>query len=284
MQLVNSFDVEPWWTSTPACIDPSEWGTMSDRSEAPMHAYLDLCDEAGVKSTFFFIGWYAKNFPAMVREVVARGHEIGCHSLTHEDIDTLTTAEFRENTIQAKAMIEDAAGIGIDAYRAPCFSFPPARTRELLSELVDLGFGLDSSITTAGRIHGGGHAKADFPKPQNLKASLGVDIFEVPVPGVKIGNRELTVFGGGYLRMAPRPVLNMLARNEAYQVLYLHPHDFDLDLPPLPRSGPVAQMRRKLHVGDLRRKLLDLFAASDVKTCGQLRDEHLISATTASAA
>lgn len=237
-----------------------------------MHTYLDICDEAGVKSTFFFLGWYAGRFPGMVREAVRRGHEIGCHSLNHEDVSGLTLAEFRANTILAKKMIEDAGGVAVSAYRAPCFSFPPKRTYELLQELVELGFTLDSSITTAGRIHGGGHEKSEFPAPANLLEKLGVDIFEVPVPGVKIATREVTVFGGGYLRIMPRPILNLMVRNQSYQVLYLHPHDFDRALPPLPRGSIVAQMRRRLHVGDLRRKLIELFAASEVKTCGQVRD------------
>jgi polysaccharide deacetylase family protein (PEP-CTERM system associated) len=270
MLLVNSFDVEPWWTSTPACVDPADWGGMPDRSAGPMAEYLDICDEAGVKSTFFFVGWYAKTFPERVREVVARGHEVGCHSLMHEDVSTQTIAEFRETTRAAKQIIEDAAGVAVEAYRAPSFSFPPARSRELLSELVDQGFRIDSSITTAGRIYGGGHAADLYPAPMHLGASLGIDIFEVPVPGVKILGRDLTVFGGGYLRLAPNAVLNHLARRETYQVLYLHPHDFDPDLPPLPNSGALSQMRRKLNVGSIRHKLMDLFANAEVATCGEL--------------
>lgn len=270
MLLVNTLDVEPWWTSTPACVAPEDWKDMSDRSEAPLREYMDLCDAAGVKCTFFFVGWYAENFPDRVREAVARGHEVGCHSLMHEDIATLSDSEFRVSTREAKDRIEQVVGSAIQAYRAPCFTFPPERTTTLLHELVDLGFTIDSSITTAGRIHGGGHSKADFPAPRNLKDTHGVDIFEIPVPGVNVGGRDLTVFGGGYLRLAPRAVLNHLARQEEYQVLYLHPHDFDLDLPPLPVGGPIAQLRRRLHVGDIRRKVIDLFEANTVVSCGQL--------------
>jgi len=273
MLLVNSLDVEPWWTSTPACVSPDEWGSMPDRSEAPLKEYLDLCDEAGVKGTFFFIGWYADKFPERIREVLARGHEIGCHSLLHEDLAELTDEEFRATTAEAKDRIEQAVGEKIFAYRAPCFTMPADRAPSMLGELHEMGFRIDSSISTAGRIHGGGHSKQQFPGPMNLKATLGVDIAEIPVPGVRIGHREWTVFGGGYLRLVPRLLLNELAKREHYQVLYLHPHDFDHELPPLPRGGPIAQLRRKLHVGDIRRKVLDLFAMSTVKTCGDLARE-----------
>ena len=274
MLLVNTFDVEPWWASSPGCIHVSEWVNMTDRSERPIYKHLDLCDEMQVKCTFFFLGWYAMKLPEIVREVVRRGHEIGCHSLTHEDMTGLTTSEFRMNTIEAKTIIEDAASSRVTAYRAPCFSFPPGRTHELLLELANLGFTIDSSITTAERIHGGGHRRDKFPGPGNLLTTMGIDIFEVPVPGVKILNREFTAFGGGYLRMIPRPMLNIMTRNEDYQVLYLHPHDYDRHLPPLPKGGIVAQMRRRLQVGDLRSKLKDLYSKSVVMTCGQLRDKY----------
>lgn len=274
MLLVNSFDVEPWWASTPPCIDPSEWGGMPDRSERPMAEYLDLCDQAGVRSTFFFIGWYARTFPERVREVVARGHEVGCHSLMHEDVSTQTDQAFRAATRDAKAMIEDAGGVPVEAYRAPSFSFPPARVAELLGILVDLGFTTDSSITTAGRVYGGGHSADEYPGPMHLGTRMGLDLVEVPVPGARIAGRELAVFGGGYLRLAPRALVTHLARRESYQVLYLHPHDFDRRLPPLPNTGRLSNLRRTLRIGDLREKLLDLFAMSDVRTCGDLAAEH----------
>lgn len=274
MLLVNTFDVEPWWATVPPCVSLAHWDDMPDRSEAPLRQYLDLCDEAGVKCTFFFIGWYARRFPKRIEEVVRRGHEAGCHSLNHEDVATLSTARFRQTTAEAKALIEDAAGAPVIAYRAPSFSFPPERCGELIGVLSSLGFTIDSSISTAGRIHGGGFNNQIFPKPANLKSIYGVDIFEVPVPGVSLFGRQLQVFGGGYLRLAPRMLLNRLARRETYQVLYVHPHDFDNDLPPLPNGGPLLDLRRRINVGDIRRKLLDLFAGSDVRSCKQLLDEN----------
>ena len=178
MLLVNTFDVEPWWSTVPQCIDTELWADMPDRSEGPLRDYLDLCDEAGVKCTFFFVGWYAKRFPKRVADVVRRGHEVGCHSFFHEDISTLSTRQFREGTREAKAIIEDAGGIRALAYRAPSFSFPPNRSGELFGELFDLGFTIDSSITTAGRIYGGGFSRELFPAPSSLLNIYGVDIFE----------------------------------------------------------------------------------------------------------
>jgi peptidoglycan/xylan/chitin deacetylase (PgdA/CDA1 family) len=243
---------------------------MPDRSEVPLYEYLDLCDEADVKCTFFFIGWYAKCFPKRVEEVVRRGHEVGCHSLFHEDVATMSTLQFRDSTREAKAIIEDAGGTRVFAYRAPSFSFPPARCAELLGVLSGLGFTIDSSITTAGRIYGGGFSADKFSAPANMLSTFGVDIFEIPVPGVTFAGREFSVFGGGYLRLTPNFLLDLCTRLEEFQVLYLHPHDFDLDLPNLPNGGLMSNFRRRVNVGSLRNKVQKLFAMCDVKTCGEL--------------
>ena len=270
MLLVNTCDVEPWWSTVPPCIGIERWDDMPDRSEAPLNDYMDLCDEAGVKCTFFFLGWYAKRFPKRVADVVRRGHEVGCHSLYHEDVATLSTEQFRQSTRQAKAIIEDAGGITVAAYRAPSFSFPPDRCSELLGELSALGFTIDSSITTAGRVYGGGFAKELFRMPASLKDLYGVDIFEVPVPGVTLAGRDISIFGGGYLRLAPGLLLKRLAQRESYQVLYLHPHDFDLDLPPLPNGSALSNVRKRIRIGKLRDKVLMLFRECEVLSCGEL--------------
>ena len=270
MLLVNTFDVEPWWATVPPCIDIDLWDDMPDRSEAPLYEYLDLCDEAGVKCTFFFIGWYAKRFPKRVLEVLSRGHEVGCHSLFHEDVATMSTLQFRESTREAKAMIEDACGARVFAYRAPSFSFPPTRYAELLAELSGLGFTIDSSVTTADRIYGGGFTSDTFSAPSSMLRAYGVDIFEIPVPGVKIVGREFSVFGGGYLRLTPNFLLDIFIHLEDFQVLYLHPHDFDSELPNLPNCGSMSNFRRSINLGSLRHKVQKLFAVCDVKACGEL--------------
>lgn len=270
MLLVNTFDVEPWWATVPPCVRTQDWNEMPDRSEAPLHQYLDLCDEAGVKCTFFFVGWYAKRFPKRIAEVVRRGHEAGCHSLYHEDVATLSTKRFRDSTREAKAIIEDAGGTRVIAYRAPSFSFPPDRCSELIGELATLGFTIDSSITTAGRIYGGGFAEQQFPAPVSLMDIYGVDIFEVPVPGVTLAGRNLPIFGGGYLRLAPRFLLNRLTQREDYHVLYLHPHDFDPNLPNLPNSSALSNARKRIRLGSLRDKVLMLFEQCEVRSCGEL--------------
>jgi polysaccharide deacetylase family protein (PEP-CTERM system associated) len=270
--LVNSFDVEPWWTTVPPTVDRSMWDSMPDRSEQPLRDYLDLCDVAGVRCTFFFIGWYARRFPDRVRAVTERGHEAGCHSLWHEDVAQMSVAAFRASTADAKAAIEDATGAAVISYRAPSFSIPTEDPAPFFETLAELGFEIDSSISTAARIHGGGFSAEHVAGPMSLGPVYGVDIFEIPVPGVSLLGREVQLFGGGYLRLAPQALLNAFASREAYQVLYMHPHDFDADLPDLPGAGRADNLRRRLRIGDPAAKVLRLLTASDAVNCRELRD------------
>lgn len=270
MQLVNTFDVEPWWATVPPCVSEDVWDTMKDRSEAPLHYYLGLCDAARVRCTFFFVGWHARRFPALVRQVVAAGHEVGCHSLHHRDVATLSDEEFVADTREAKAILEDVAGSAVIAYRAPSFSFPPHRAASLMKILWGLGFRIDSSISTARRIHGGGFDKAKFLVPGYLDDSLGSHMFEVPIPGVELMGNELQLFGGGYLRLTPSFVLNQLVRREKYQVMYVHPHDFDNNLPNLPNGSALSNMRRRIRLGSLQEKVKMLFEQCEVRSCVEL--------------
>ncbi|WP_235911907.1 polysaccharide deacetylase family protein [Mesorhizobium xinjiangense] len=49
--------------------------------------YLDMCDELGIKATYFVPGYDAEQHPDLVREIVARGHEVAAHGYLHEGWD-----------------------------------------------------------------------------------------------------------------------------------------------------------------------------------------------------
>jgi polysaccharide deacetylase family protein (PEP-CTERM system associated) len=247
-----------------------DWDELPDRSEAPLREFLDLCEEHRVECTFFFVGWYGRRYPKRVQEVVRRGHEVGCHSLYHEDVARLDPGQFLAATKDALAMLEDAGGVQVQSYRAPSFSIPVTRCVEFFGALSELGFKIDSSVCTAGRIYGGGFDPAEFLGPANLREMYGMDLFEVPVPGVRIAGRSVQLFGGGYLRLAPAALVRKFAATERYQVLYLHPHDLDKNVPEIPGAGWTMNLRRRLGWGDLREKLRFLFATSTVKSCRQL--------------
>jgi peptidoglycan/xylan/chitin deacetylase (PgdA/CDA1 family) len=56
-----------------------------DDGPHPQHtpAILDILDRHGLKAVFFLVGERAARHPDLVREIIARGHEIGNHTQTH---------------------------------------------------------------------------------------------------------------------------------------------------------------------------------------------------------
>ena len=59
------------------------WLTIDDGPSADTPAILDLLDAHGAKATFFLVGVRAVAQPALVRDIVRRGHGIGNHSMSH---------------------------------------------------------------------------------------------------------------------------------------------------------------------------------------------------------
>jgi hypothetical protein len=103
----------------------------------------------------------------------------------------------------------------------------------------------------------------------SLANKFDVDIFEIPVPGVSVAGFDIQLFGGGYLRTTPNSLLRIVSRRESYQVLYLHPHDFDNAVPALPGGGVFSNLRRRIKIGSLETKIEDLFRSSRVLSCGE---------------
>jgi peptidoglycan/xylan/chitin deacetylase (PgdA/CDA1 family) len=109
---------------------------------------LDLLDEAGVKATFFLIGWKAKAHPEVVRAIVERGHAIGVHGYSHDRLFALRTPEaVRLDIARAIEAIEAAAGQTPSLFRPPIGHTSPRIARALTAfELTVVGWsvrGLD---------------------------------------------------------------------------------------------------------------------------------------------
>jgi len=87
-------------------------------------ALLDVLDEHGVKATFFSIGHYAAEQPALLREVAARGHAIGNHTYTHVTMPFHTAATIREELRRTTDAIE-AAGVEMARLQGRRLMRPP---------------------------------------------------------------------------------------------------------------------------------------------------------------
>ncbi len=84
-------------------------------------AILDLLDRHGVKAVFFLIGDKVREFPELVREIAARGHELGNHTMSHPQavMWCLGPGRTRREITGCQRAIEEVAGVTPRWFRAP---------------------------------------------------------------------------------------------------------------------------------------------------------------------
>lgn len=74
---------------------------------------LDTLDRYGIKATFFMVGDNVRKYPELYRELVARGHRPGNHTMHHLDGSRSWTMKYVKD-------VEEAAGfIDSDLFRPP---------------------------------------------------------------------------------------------------------------------------------------------------------------------
>jgi polysaccharide deacetylase family protein (PEP-CTERM system associated) len=119
-----SVDVEDWFQvgAFENVIARDDWDGLEQRVERNADAVLALFAEAGVKGTFFTLGWVAERYPALIRRAAEAGHEIASHGWDHKRVFTMSAATFRADLERARIAIEDACGQSPIGYRAPSFS------------------------------------------------------------------------------------------------------------------------------------------------------------------
>ena len=106
---------------------------------------LDELATAGVTATWFFPAWIAEQHPALVRDVAAGGHEIGCLGVDATPLDQLTPDQARDQLREARDRITDAAGTECMLVR-----FPDGKLTEVMIDMAAAaGFTASSSTRAA---------------------------------------------------------------------------------------------------------------------------------------
>lgn len=73
-------------------------------------ALLDLLERYDVRASFFLIGRHVRAFPALAKEITARGHAIGNHTDTHPHLAFLSPGGIAAELARCDAAIEEAVG------------------------------------------------------------------------------------------------------------------------------------------------------------------------------
>jgi len=73
--------------------------------------------------TFFVVGLRAEENPALLRRMVAEGHEIGNHSYSHPNLTYLSASAVDRELCRTSVVVRDATGIRPRFYRPPGGNF-----------------------------------------------------------------------------------------------------------------------------------------------------------------
>jgi peptidoglycan-N-acetylglucosamine deacetylase len=90
---------------------------------------LEVLAKHEVHATFFLVGRYVQQQPAIVREIVKAGHSVGNHTFTHPLLTFKSAAEIRQQLSDCRSAIEDAVGKSSNLFRPPFGGRRPAVLR-----------------------------------------------------------------------------------------------------------------------------------------------------------
>lgn len=251
-------DVEDYFhvTAFAKTLDRGVWNDLEYRAEHNTERVMQLFADAGVKATFFVLGWVAKRSPALIRKIHAAGHEIACHGMSHQLVYKQTREVFHHEAREAKLLLEDLAGCHVRGYRAASYSITN-QSLWALDVLEELGFEYDSSIFPVHHdIYGMRHAPRHPFNPGVGK------LLEVPLTTVEILGNRLPCGGGGYFRIFPYALFKWGLRrvnsvDRLPGVFYFHPWEIDPGQPRLP-AGWRSRFRHYYNLGQTEARLLRL--------------------------
>ncbi len=253
-----SVDVEDWFQvqAFAGTIPRDAWETLEHRVEANTDRILALFDNAGVKATFFTLGWVAERHPALIRRIVAAGHELASHGHGHELVSAIGEAAFRADIRRAKRALEDAGGVAVTGYRAPTFSINP-RTPWAHAVLAEEGHRYSSSVFPVKHdLYGAPEA----PRGPHRPDPAGV--VELPMTTLALGGRNLPLSGGGWFRLAPyaafRAGLRRVNAEGQRGLFYFHPWEVDPGQPRVKAAPLRSRLRHYIGLAGMEAKVARL--------------------------
>jgi polysaccharide deacetylase family protein (PEP-CTERM system associated) len=277
MKITNflTIDVEDYFqvSAFEAVSPPESWDDRELRVERNTEKILEILNEAGVKATFFVLGWVADRCPRLVKKIAAEGHEVASHGYWHRRVNTQDRKKFREDIRKSKIILEDLSGQKVFGYRAPSYSIS-RETFWAFDELYEAGYRYDSSIFP---IHHDFYGMSDWPRfaGKAIKAADGSwrpaekaddgqpSLDEVPITTLQLGEKRIPIAGGGYFRLFPYAItkwgLSRINRMEKKPfVFYLHPWELDPQQPRMEGAGVKSQVRHYLNLGKTEKRFRKL--------------------------
>lgn len=213
---ILTFDIEEWY------IEKAYFGAKVSKYIAYdrlLDQMLQKLDKTGVKGTFFCVGKLAADFPKVVRKIADAGHEIGCHSNTHQWLNKMTMEQAMDDTHSAVDALQQCIGQKVISYRAPAFSIG-CDNKWAFEVLASNGITCDASVFPASRDFGG------FPEFAKVEPTVvkynGIEMHEFPIVTTKLLGKQLAYSGGGYFRFFPYRFVEKEMKQSRYSMAYFH--------------------------------------------------------------
>lgn len=234
-------------------IERSEWNTSECRVVRNVERILELLAVRQTKATFFTLGWIAERYPALVRQIVAQGHELASHGYGHQRASDLSEAAFFADISRAKFILEDLGGMEIKGYRAPSFSIG-AGNLWAFDSLARAGYRYSSSVYPIKHDHYG------MPDSPRFAYKVRPDLLEVPVTTLRVLNRNLPSSGGGYFRLFPYALSKWMLKRVNSQdaqagIFYFHPWEIDVQQPRVAGIGSKTRFRHYVNIARMEGRL-----------------------------
>lgn len=236
---IMTVDLEEWFhiCGVGRRLPPSRWSRLEPRIVDNTLNLLGLFGRHKVRATFFVLGWVARRYGDLVREIVRRGHEIASHGYGHQRVYTLSHDAFRKDVERSLDILAPLITKPIIGYRAPEWSI---RDDSLwaLKILTRLGFRYDASMAPLPIIGNPG-----YPTIVHRRVTDEGELWEIPplVGGTPL--IPLPLGGGWGLRVFPYRLIRYFIRRQqqrrAPAVLFVHPRELDGRIPSV--SLPLAK-------------------------------------------
>lgn len=245
MRNALSVDVEDWFHvgAFENVISRDNWAALECRVERNTDLLLQMFDDAGIKATFFTLGWVAERYPNLMRRVADAGHELGNHGSEHDRVFTLSPDQFATDIERARKAIEDASGSLVSGYRAPSFSIDQ-RTPWAHKVLAEQGYAYSSSVAPVKHDH---YGWAEAPRFA-FRPVADSDLIEIPVTTAVFAGKRLAAGGGGFFRLLPYGFSSWAIRqvngdNKRPAIIYFHPWEIDPGQPRVANAPIKSKLR-----------------------------------------
>jgi len=209
-------------------VDPPFSQSQSPFLKEGLNYLLSIFDKHSIKATFFVPAKVAINFPRILNKIVDRKHEIGCHGLEHDPLETTLDVNKQIRIIKtATEIIESVTGLRPVGYRAPLFK----HNTSCWVALQRNGYIYDSSYACSPFYGSGKLFINGRPFYIRFPQIGGNNLLEIPVSinpflPFPLGGGWLRIFGLKWAKVGIK--MNLVFRIPV--VFYTHPKDVSFNL------------------------------------------------------